>query len=60
MSVLAAALQKIGGQDDFDALPSVREDLLWVEVQKQCELNVFELSALKNERCYISTVHLFS
>jgi len=51
MSVLAAALQKIGGQDDFDALPSVREDLLWVEVQKQCELNVFELSALKNERC---------
>jgi hypothetical protein len=51
MSVLAKAVEKIGGHDNFIALPAVREDVIWVEVQKEFGLNVFELSALKNERC---------
>ena len=60
MSVLQSALQKIGGQENFNADPLKEESDLWVRIQSDSRLNVFELSALKNERCVGKSRHLFS
>ncbi len=51
MSVLASAIILIGGDENFDALPTVRDDNLWSDIKVACGLNLFQLSALKNARC---------
>ena len=51
MSILASALVLIWGDENFDALPTVRDDDLWREIKDVCGLNIFQLSALKNARC---------
>eukprot|EP00820_Chromera_velia_P005766 Cvel_18524.t1-p1 / transcript=Cvel_18524.t1 / gene=Cvel_18524 / organism=Chromera_velia_CCMP2878 / gene_product=hypothetical protein / transcript_product=hypothetical protein / location=Cvel_scaffold1539:40134-44519(+) / protein_length=188 / sequence_SO=supercontig / SO=protein_coding / is_pseudo=false len=35
----------------LDDLPGIREDPLWSQFASGADLNIFELSALKNERC---------
>jgi hypothetical protein len=50
MSFLENAMKKLppGG---LEALPTDEKAIIWTDIKSSCDLNIFELSALKNVRC---------
>lgn len=51
LSPLDTGKDKLQGTIKFENLPSERNDNLWDRIEKECHLDLDELSALKNAAC---------